>query len=122
MKEGQNCAWLRSHCPDFKPINKQVPCILAKFDNERPRMRPLASAAPKAILRKMIDATVLTDHPLFAAAAICALVAAYGIVRDRLHARRSNLDTVSLLPWGTISGAAMIAAIALLAIAIRRAP
>jgi len=63
----------------------------------------------------------LADHPLFLAGAIAALIALFGIVRDRRHHHRRDLDSVSLVPWGTLSGAAMIVAIALLAIAIHRA-
>jgi len=63
--------------------------------------------------------TLISDHPLLAAAAIAAGVALFGTIRDRMHSRRRNLDKVSLISWGKISILALIVAIACLAKGLR---
>jgi hypothetical protein len=61
----------------------------------------------------------LSDHRLLLVGLISAAIALVGIVRDRMHTRRRDLDRVSLLPWGRISILALIVAIACIAIGVR---
>jgi hypothetical protein len=61
----------------------------------------------------------IADRP-FLALGLCALsVAVFGIVHDRRHARRRDLDRVSLVSWGQLSILALIVAIACLSIGLR---
>jgi uncharacterized membrane protein YidH (DUF202 family) len=61
----------------------------------------------------------LLAHPLLACAALAAVIALYGMIRDQRQIRRANLDQVSLVSWGLVSSAALIVAIVCLAIGLR---
>jgi hypothetical protein len=62
----------------------------------------------------------LTDHPLLLVGLLAAAIALFGIVQDRRHSRRRNLDHVSLIAWGRVSILALIVAIACISIGIRK--
>jgi len=63
--------------------------------------------------------TAIASHPLFTGAALAGMLALFGMIRDYRHSRRADLDKVSLISWGTVSGAALIVAIVSLAIGLR---
>lgn len=58
-------------------------------------------------------------HRLLLVGVLAAAIALIGIVRDRQHSRRRDLDRVSLVAWGRISVLALIVAIASIAIGLR---
>ena len=59
------------------------------------------------------------SNPFAIAAGLAGLIALCGVLLDRRHMRRADLDRVSLIAWAPLSGAAMIVAIVCLAMAIR---
>jgi hypothetical protein len=61
----------------------------------------------------------LAGHLLLGVAALAALIAVVGMVFDRLHSGRRDLDKVSLIAWGKVSIFALIVAIACLAKGLR---
>jgi hypothetical protein len=61
----------------------------------------------------------LAGHGLLGAAAMAGLLALCGMVFDRIHSARRNLDKVSLIAWGKVSIFALIVAIACLAKGLR---
>jgi hypothetical protein len=63
--------------------------------------------------------TAITGHPFFTAAALAGAIAAYGVIRDHRHSRRTDLDKVSLVSWGHVSSVALIVAIVSLAMGLR---
>ena len=53
------------------------------------------------------------------AATLAGAIALFGTIRDRFHARRRDLDRVSLVSWGHVSSWALIVAIVCLAMGLR---
>lgn len=58
-------------------------------------------------------------NPFALTATLAAMVALAGMLLDRRHMRRADLDRVSLINWAPVSGAALIVAIVCLSMALR---
>lgn len=59
------------------------------------------------------------DHLLLFVAIGAALIAVFGMVRDRMQARHRDLDRVSLVPWGMVSMVALFVAIVCFSVTLR---
>ncbi len=61
----------------------------------------------------------ITAHGFIASAALAAMIAIYGMIRDHRQIHRDDLDKVSLVSWGVVSSGALMVAIICLAIGLR---
>ncbi len=69
--------------------------------------------------RAMDPIDTALSHPFFTVATLAGAIALFGTIRDRFHARRRDLDRVSLVSWGHVSSWALIVAIVCLAMGLR---